>query len=397
MRFPTLFASLLLVLCFNQIYSINRVTLLKRKIGLRPSGEFLNNIRQWKHYFNQFKTLKQLPESNLQDIGRVTVKNYLNLNYYIPITIGNPPQNFEVAIDTGSSSLWIPSKHCSFFNFACWVHHTYNHDKSSTYIPVGDAIDFRYVTGHVKGYISKDQVTVGNFTLINQTFGEAIEEPGFTFVSAEYDGILGLAFPILSDTGIPVHYKMVFQSLVPEVLFSVYLNRDEKDTFGGEIIFGGYDENKFNVSTLKYIELSAKTFWQFKLDGLQVGDLEIELDQRQAIADTGSTVIVGDKEIVENFFRIIGATQDEDGAYVDCDKVNQLPPLDFIIGNQKFRLEGKDYIIKVKVYIFWTRCYIGIFGMDLGLEPWILGDGFLGKFYTIFDGTNSRVGFAELL
>lgn len=54
---------------------------------------------------------------------------------------------------------------------------------------------------------------------------------------------------------------MIKQGLVKEKVFSFWLNRNEQDERGGEIVFGGVDPAHFRGEHT-YVKVTRKGYWQ---------------------------------------------------------------------------------------------------------------------------------------
>ncbi|KAG5516439.1 hypothetical protein RHGRI_037225 [Rhododendron griersonianum] len=82
---------------------------------------------------------------------------------------------------------------------------------------------------------------------------------------------------------------------------------------------------------------------------------------------------------------------------VDCGRLSSMPKVSFTIGGKAFDLSPDEYVLKVGEGAA-AQCISGFTALDIPPPKgplWILGDVFMGRYHTVFDSGNLRVGFAE--
>merc|ERR1719370_680040 len=336
-------------------------------------------------------------KSHLGYFPHENITNYMDAQYYGEIEIGTPGQKFKVIFDTGSSNLWIPSKKCGFLNIACRTHNKYDSTKSSSYVADGADFSIAYGTGAMKGFVSGDKVCVSGTCVKEQKFAEATKEPGLAFIAAKFDGILGMGFSKISVNHLPTVFdNMVAEGVVEDSVFSFWLNRNPDDSNGGQLVLGGVDETLY-TGEINYLPITREGYWQVKMDGMTVaGDSNMAcVGGCQAILDTGTSLIVGPKAQIEAINKAIGAQiiPITGQAIIDCNKISELPIISFNLGGKQYDLTGEEYVLKVTQGPK-SECLSGFAPLDTPDGLIILGDVFLGKYYSIYDVGNSRAGLA---
>ncbi|TRY84038.1 hypothetical protein DNTS_021069, partial [Danionella cerebrum] len=342
---------------------------------------------------------------------RERLHNFMDAQFFGQISLGRPEQNFTVVFDTGSSDLWVPSSYCISQACGLWghllsemtmpssldsaLHQKFKAFESSTYRHNGNVFGIHYGSGHLLGVMGREE-------LKDQVFGEAVYEPGFTFVLAQFDGVLGLGFPELAEElGSPVFDSMMKQKKLDEPVFSFYLQNNGSE-FGGEVLFGGVDESRF-VSPINWTPVTQKGYWQIHLEAVSVqGALSFCHDAAQscqAIVDTGTSLIGGPARDILHLQQFIGATPTPSGEYIiDCARISSLPVVSFRINSVEYSLTGEQYV-KREILNSNEICFSGFQSMDISSPAaplWVLGDVFLSQLYSVYDRGQNRVGFASL-
>lgn len=163
-------------------------------------------------------------------------------------------------------------------------------------------------------------------------------------------------------------------------------------------MLGGID-SKFYKGEMNYLNVTRKAYWQVHMEQLEVGSgLTLCKGGCEAIVDTGTSLMVGPVDEVKELQKAIGAVALIQGEYmVPCEKVPSLPIVYLTLGGKKYELTPEKYVLKVTQGEK-TMCLSGFMGMDIPPPAgplWILGDVFIGSYYTVFDRENNRVGFAK--
>jgi hypothetical protein len=314
--------------------------------------------------------------------------------YYGKLEVGTPRQSFTVVFDTGSGNLMLPSTYCQ--SRACTMHRRFDRKGSATAEDIEadgsrsrpgaprDQITVTFGTGEISGVFMKDDICIGNLCN-NVRFVGSTDETDDPFTSFNFDGVLGLALPQMSQgPEFSVMDHLVNSKALKQPLFSVFLS--DSNVEASEITFGDIKQDHM-ASDMFWEPVSRDTgYWQVQIQDITINNKRQSLCSNcQVAVDTGTSQLAGPTDVINELSRRLDVR-------TDCSNYKSLPNLGFVMGKHVLNLKPQDYVDKGS-----EGCEVSL--MPLDVPPpngplFIFGDPFLRKYYTAYDRANNRVGFA---
>jgi len=335
---------------------------------------------------------RQLYQANVKH--KASSKVVHKTAYYGRVEVGTPKQAFTVVFDTGSGNLMLPSTYCR--SRACTMHRRFDRKASATTEDIEadgspsrrgaprDQITVTFGTGEISGVFMQDDVCIGSLCTSVRFVG-ATDETDDPFTSFNFDGVLGLALPQMAQgPEFSIMDNLVQSKALKQPIFSVFLSDSEAEN--SEITFGDIKQDHM-ASDMFWQPVSRPTgYWQVEIADVTIDNKKQGLCKDcQVAVDTGTSQLAGPTDVINELSRRLNVK-------TDCSNFHQLPTLGFVMGEQILNLQPNDYVDKGP-----DGCEVSL--MPLDVPPpngplFIFGDPFLRKYYTAYDRTNNRVGFA---
>ncbi|XP_069691370.1 renin-like [Periplaneta americana] len=344
-------------------------------------------------------------------IRRVELKFVEPIYHEATIYVGEDRLKFTVQLDTGSSTLVLPSAKCD----SCFGAAKFQCQKESNH-----TANVTYVLGEGFGRFCEDEVWFAGLKVAHQQM-LLFEEKDKILQSYDTDGVVGLRFTsdalsvrFLSEVYPFVPVKVTYaptplikniqmQGLVERTAFAFHFTKD-----GGEFTLGGSDRTHY-VGNLAYADIIPfQTLWSVRLDGFHIGSTNAgncDNEHCSAVIDSGSSFIWAPDSLQNTIFLTLHSMvpglinvhfrqRNRIGVrfYVLGNQVRFLQPLHITIAGRNFTLQPEDYISPSNI-----NGRKDLYRVEIVLYPiksWTLGMTFMRKVFTEFDVDKRRIGFA---
>ncbi|CDQ89380.1 unnamed protein product [Oncorhynchus mykiss] len=339
--------------------------------------------------------------------------------YYMEMTLGTPGQKLNILVDTGSSNFAVAAAAHPF------ITHFFNTALSSTYQSTGRGVAVKYTQGNWEGELGTDHVRIpsipGTPTINIATI---LSSNGFFLPGVNWQGILGLAYPLLAqpDSSVePFFNSVVRQTGIPDV-FSLQMcgaglsDSTTADPAGGSLVSHGGVEPTLYSGSMWYTPIKEEWYYQVEVLKLEVGDQNLNLDckeynQDKAIVDSGTTLLRLPVNVFNAVVEAISRTsliQDFTSGFWGGTKLacwlkgetpwRFFPKLSIYLratnNSQSFKISILPQLYIQPITDVDGRLDCFRFGISSSANGLVIGATVMEGFYVVFDRAEKRVGFA---
>lgn len=313
---------------------------------------------------------------------------------YTNVTVGTPPQSFQVSLDAGSSDFWVPSE----LNGNGGDPGIFEAPASSTFQLSANEFAAGYIGGTASGYWATDNVHAAGISLTNFQFGAV----------SQSRGTLGVSFretEMPARAGQPEYNNFPFaakeQGFIDHVLYSLHF--DGPNSPDGTILFGGIDHTKYS-GNLHYYPVSHPSAGPLiDFDSLNVDGTEIAINLPVAL-DSGSLAI----NFPDTPFRALGKALNltkydrNMGLFaIDC---NAEMSVDFTFDCLTISANSSSLVLPKSFFTGDTSdasCVLGVQNsqaLQTGAQTEaLLGEPFLKNAYVVYDLEDYKIGLAPAI
>ncbi|KAI3324383.1 acid protease [Xylariaceae sp. AK1471] len=334
------------------------------------------------------------PAANKNGTGLVVnVPEANDVEYLSPVNIGGQVLNLD--FDTGSSDLWVFNTQLSAA--ATQGHALYDPSSSATFKLMNNAqFQISYGDGSgAEGTVGTDVVNIGGAEVQAQAVELATAVSQSFVDDTATDGLLGLAFSTI-NTVQPQPQKTFFDNVMPSLAEPLF-TADLRAGANGAYEFGRIDTTKF-TGDMTFVNIdNSQGFWQFGSEQFAVdgGNAQTSVAGNQAIADTGTTLLLADPAVASAYYQQVQGAQNDTqqgGFTIPCDA--KLPDLQLAVGDSAMAtIKGADLNF-APVDANGQTCFGGLqAGQSGGLQ--VYGDIFFKSNFVVFNGGNNSLGFAQ--
>ena len=332
------------------------------------------------------------PSGGSSEEGSVSATPDQNEAAYIsPVSIGG--QTLDLDFDTGSSDLWVFNSQMSSSETS--GHKIYDPTKSSTFTKYsGGSWAIQYGDGSTaQGDVGFDKVEIGGVVAQKQCI-ELAQQVSGSFLQDDFmDGLLGLAFSTINQVQ-PQQQKTFFENVMGD-LDQPLFTADLEENASGTYEFGNIDSSK-HTGDINYAPVdNSMGFWMIQSETYSIGGASHQCSTcSPTIADTGTSLLIWDNDVVAAYYQQVQGAQLSQGTYLyPCSET--LPDFGVAIGSSYVAVvKGADMKYATADQAG-TTCFGGLQPNGGGSTAFnIIGDVLLKQFFAVFDGGNMQFGVA---